>query len=69
MQKNILLLIFSILTAFNLLELTKGSSFPISKGNKSSTGVHLSGFVTSQYFDKQICMFNYDPEIRILVNV
>jgi hypothetical protein len=33
-----------------------------------STGVHLPGFVTSPYFNEQICMFNYDPEIRIFIN-
>lgn len=32
------------------------------------TGVKLPGFVTSPYFNEQICMFNYDPEIRVFIN-
>ena len=32
------------------------------------SGVHLPGFVISPYFNEQICMFNYDPEIRIFIN-
>jgi hypothetical protein len=50
------------------IELTEGSIIPQMSESDSSTSVHLPGFVTSPYFNEQICSLNYEPEIRILIN-
>ncbi len=68
MPNKIFLNILFILIALISFESTKGTTFHQSEENNSSTGVHLSGFVTSPYFNEQICSFNYEPEIRVFIN-
>ncbi len=68
MPNKFILIIFFILIALNSIELTEGSIFPQVSEFDSSTSVYLPGFVTSPYFNEQICSFNYEPEIRILIN-
>ncbi len=68
MPNKILLNILFILIALISFESTKGTTFHQSEENASSTGVHLYGFVTSPYFNEQICSFNYEPEIRVFIN-
>jgi hypothetical protein len=68
MPDKFFLIIFLILTALNSIELTEGSIFPQVSEFDSSTSVHLPGCVTGPYFDEQICMFNYEPGVRILIN-
>ena len=68
MLKRFLLFIVFILTGFPSLGFAGWATCHHSKENESSTGVHLSGFVTSPYFNEQICMFNYNPEVRVLIN-
>ena len=68
MPDKLFLVIFLILVALNSIELTKGSIFPQVSEFDSSTSAHLPGFATSPYFDEQICMFNYEPEVKILIN-
>lgn len=36
--------------------------------NKLSLNINLPGFVTSPYFDEQICSFHFNPDIRVLIN-
>ena len=68
MSDKFFLTIFLILIALNSIELTEGSIFLQVSEFDSSTSVRLPGFVTSHYFDEQICMFNYEPEVKILIN-
>ncbi|MFA6598422.1 MAG: T9SS type A sorting domain-containing protein [Ignavibacteriaceae bacterium] len=55
-------------TSHNLFATTAKNNNAEHEEKSISTGVHLPGFVTSPYFNEQICMFNYDPEIRIFIN-
>ncbi|MFA6025770.1 MAG: hypothetical protein WC727_04965, partial [Ignavibacteriaceae bacterium] len=65
--------IFLFITLF-LFTSSNASPLGIKKVNQPTekkiafTGVKLPGFVTSPFFNEQICMFNYDPEIRIFIN-
>jgi hypothetical protein len=68
MPNKLFLTIFLSLTSLISIELTEASIFPRVSEIDSSTSVHLPGFVTSPYFNEQICSFNYEPEIRILIN-
>ena len=68
MPDKLFLVIFLIQVALNSIELTEGSIFHQVSEFDSSTSVHLPGFATSPYFNEQICIFNYDPEVRILIN-
>lgn len=68
MLDKFFLIIFLILIAPNSIELTEGSTFHQVSEFDSSTSVHLPGFVSSPYFNEQICMFNYEPEVKILIN-
>lgn len=40
----------------------------ISGLNEFTKGFQLSGFVTSPYFNEQICLFHFDPDVRIFIN-
>ena len=57
-----------ILTLLSPIALTVGNNFPDLEKKSILKGVHLAGFVVSPYFDEQICLFNYEPEIRIFIN-
>lgn len=67
---------FKIFLFITLFMFTSSNVFPLANKTVNQpteikskfTGVHLSGFVTSPFFNEQICMFNYDPEIRVLIN-
>jgi len=68
MSKKLLFVTLFILASYS----SQGTSFGYANDTPSKkpelSGVHLPGFVISPYFNEQICMFNYDPEIRIFIN-
>ncbi|MDP3148656.1 MAG: T9SS type A sorting domain-containing protein [Ignavibacteria bacterium] len=68
MSKMFLCVIFSLLVSYNSFASSATVKNPTPTENPVFTGVKLPGFVTSPYFNEQICMFNYDPEIRIFIN-
>ncbi|MCK9424564.1 MAG: hypothetical protein M0Q21_00840 [Ignavibacteriaceae bacterium] len=68
MSKMFLCVIFSLLVSYNSFASSATKNNSTSTESQAFTGVKLPGFVTSPYFDEQICMFNYDPEIRIFIN-
>jgi len=54
-----------------IFTLPLSASLPVTPGNHATekkSAVHLPGFVISPYFNEQICVFTYDPEIRIFIN-
>jgi hypothetical protein len=68
MLKKLLSAILVLLTSHFLVASTVKTISPDLENDSTNTGVHLSGFVTSPYFNEQICTFNYDPEIRVFIN-
>lgn len=68
MPNKYFLVISFFLIALNSIKLIEGSIFTQMSESDSSTSVHLPGFVTSPYFNEQICMFNYAQGVRILIN-
>lgn len=59
MKLTIFLLIISLLSVHSQpLEISEG---------KSISG-KLPGFATSPYFNEQICLFSFQPEIRVMIN-
>lgn len=68
MTKKFLFLIFFLLFLINSFTSPATNNNPSSSNYKVFTGVKLPGFVISPYFDEQICMFNFDPEIRVFIN-
>lgn len=56
------------MTSYNSFTLTATTVNHVPEEKSTLTGGHLPGFVISPYFNEQICMFNYDPEIRIFIN-
>ena len=64
-------LFFAILLIFIFITpslLTAKANLKNSKNKKSILDGNLSGFVISPYFNEQICMFNYDPGIRVFIS-
>lgn len=59
MKSFILLLLISFIT---------GKSQTFEMNADGSRNGKLPGFVASPYFHEQVCMFNYQPEIRVMVN-
>jgi hypothetical protein len=68
MPDKFFLVISFISITFNSIELNEGAIIPQVSEFDSTTSVHLPGFVTSPYFNEQICMFKYEPGVRILIN-
>ncbi|MBK7630068.1 MAG: hypothetical protein IPJ23_05095 [Ignavibacteriales bacterium] len=60
----------------NLLTILLINPFSIPQQNKIlqsetkilSNVINLSGFITSSYFNEQVCNFNFNPDIKILIN-
>ena len=68
MSKIFLFITLFIFTSYNAPSLGIKNITQLIEKKFVFTGVKLPGFVISPYFDEQICMFNYDPEIRIFIN-
>ena len=68
MPKKFLILLLYIFTSHNVFAITSEIHDPVPGDKSVLTEVHLPGFVISPYFNEQICVFNYDPEIRIFIN-
>ena len=67
-NKFLIIFFYFILTSVNALKYTEVNPITYPNENNLSKGVHLSGFVTSSNFNEQICSFNYDYDIRVLIN-
>ena len=67
MAKKLAFYVFIILNVFNSSIIPR-NLFSAEPQKSLSIGGHLPGFVISPYFNEQICVFNYDPEIRIFIN-
>lgn len=68
MSKMFLCVIFPILVSFNSFASSVGIDKATQTENQAFTGVKLPGFIISPYFNEQICMFNYEPEVRVFIN-
>ncbi|MFA6978763.1 MAG: hypothetical protein WC209_05515 [Ignavibacteriaceae bacterium] len=68
MSKIFLFITLFIFTSYNASPLGIKNITQPTENKFVFTGVKLPGFVISPYFDEQICMFNYEPEIRIFIN-
>ncbi|HEX7357627.1 MAG TPA: hypothetical protein VF270_07980, partial [Ignavibacteriaceae bacterium] len=70
LKLNKLLIIVFYLNLFSITPFASNelNPFPLSQKNNKPNGVHLSGFGTSPYYNEQICSFNFEPEIKVLIN-
>ena len=68
MSKMFLFVILFMFTSYNSFAEPSIISDPSTSAKSILFGTHLPGFIVSPYFSEQICMFNYDPEIRVFIN-
>ncbi len=68
MSKIFLFMTLFMFTSYNAFPLVIRNVNQPTEIKSTITGVHLPGFVISPYFSEQICMFNYEPEIRIFIS-
>ena len=67
-NKLFIVLILVHFVCINPLIISQQNNFSETVTDKIAGGVKLPGFVTTPYFNEQICSFYFNPDIRILMN-
>ena len=67
-NKLLIIFFYFILSSVNSLNFSEVNQITYPKENDLLKAGRLPGFVISPYFDEQVCSFNYDSDIKVLIN-